>query len=82
LLNSEFSFASARELADYVRRRAGANRDAQVRLVYRRTLGRPPTRAQLARAQEFLADREDESDDSLALLCLAVFNTNEFVYVD
>jgi hypothetical protein len=82
LLNSEFSFASARDLAEYVRRRAGENRDAQINLVYRRTLGRTPTQAQLARAQEFLADRDSPSADSLALLCLAVFNTNEFVYID
>jgi hypothetical protein len=82
LLNSEFSLASARVLAEYVRDRAGDDRDAQIHLVYRRTLGRPPTPAQLTRAQEFLADRDRSSANSLALLCLAVFNTNEFVYLD
>jgi hypothetical protein len=82
LLNSEFSFASARDLAAYVRNRAGENRGAQIELVYRRALGRPPTQAQRTRAQEFLADRDSPAADSLALLCLAVFNTNEFIFVD
>jgi hypothetical protein len=82
LLNSEFSFASARDLAAFARAHAGENRDTQIDIVYRRALGRSPTAAQRARAREFLADRENASADSLALLCLAVFNTNEFIYID
>ena len=82
LLNSEFSWAMARDLADYARRRVGNDQEAQIDLVYRRTLGRAPTSTQLARAQELLNQRDEKSDDPLSLLCLAVFNSNEFVYVD
>jgi hypothetical protein len=82
LLNSEFSLASARSLAEFVRTNAGANHDAQIDLVYRRALGRSPTPAQLARADAFLTERENSPADPLTLLCLAIFNTNEFVYVD
>jgi len=82
LLNSEFSLASARGLADFVRVQAGSDHNQQINLVYRRALGRAPSESQLTRAQSFLHDRAKGSDDPLALLCLAVFNSNEFVCVD
>ncbi len=82
LLNSEFSLNSARDLAKFARTQAGDDLDAQIELVYRRPLGHAPTPTQLARAQQFLTNRESVSSDSLTLLCLAVFNSNEFVYVD
>jgi hypothetical protein len=82
LLNSEFSLESARRMADFVRAHAGNERDAQIDLAYRRALGHAPTTTQLVRGREFLEVRERESADPLGLLCLALFNTNEFVYVD
>jgi hypothetical protein len=82
LLNSEFSLSSARSLAEFVRTHAGDDRNTQIDLVYRRALGRAATTTQHARAQAFLAERDGKAADPLALLCLAVFNTNEFVYVD
>ncbi|MEX2172261.1 MAG: DUF1549 and DUF1553 domain-containing protein [Pirellulales bacterium] len=82
LLNSEFSLIVARDLAELVRAQVGLEQVAQIDLVYRRVLGRAPSTVQLERAQRFLAERDGPSVDSLALLCLAVFNTNEFVYID
>jgi hypothetical protein len=82
LLNSEFSLASARSLAEFVRDRAGDNLDAQIDLVYRRTLGHEPTETQQARAQSFVQEQAGAVGDPLTLLCLAMFNSNEFVYVD
>jgi hypothetical protein len=82
LLNSEFSLSSARALAELVRSEVGHEHDAQIERVYRRALGRAPTKAQLSRAQRFLMNRQDVSADPLILLCLALFNSNEFVYVD
>jgi hypothetical protein len=82
LLNSEFSLNAARDLADYVRTQAGDDRDAQIALAYRRALGHAPTTSQLARAQKFVTDDQRATPDPLTLLCLAVFNSNEFVYVD
>jgi hypothetical protein len=89
LLNSEFSFNSARDLAGYVLHHAGSDRDAQITLAYRRALGRHPTSEESARAAEFLAERAASSgvdraadEGALAYLCLALFNLNEFIYVD
>jgi hypothetical protein len=82
LLNSEFSLNTARDLAEYARTQAGNDQDAQVNLVYRRSLSHAPTQAQLKRARKLLASRERLSSDSITLLCLAVFNSNEFVYID
>jgi hypothetical protein len=82
LLNSEFSLDMARHLAELVRAQSSNRLEAQIELIYRRALGRAPTELQIARAKDFLAERNREADDSLTLLCLAVFNTNEFVYVD
>ena len=89
----------ARGLAQLARQRTGDDQRQQIELVYRRALGRPPTAAQMDRAERFLAERSaasaadgggDEtvaerqggSTDPLVLLCLALLNTNEFVYVD
>jgi hypothetical protein len=82
LLNSEFSLNSARDLAELVRTQVGSDFDAQIELVYRRALGHAPTPTQQTRAHKFLTNRESVSSDPLTLLCLAVFNSNEFVYVD
>jgi hypothetical protein len=82
LLNSEFSLNSAHDLAEFARTQVGNDIDAQIELIYQRTLGHAPTPPQHTRAQQFLTDRQDLSSDPLTLLCLAIFNSNEFVYVD
>jgi hypothetical protein len=82
LLNSEFSLSIARDLSKYVRTHAGDDLDAQIALAYRRALGHSPTTSQLARAQKFLTDDQRATPDAVTLLCLALFNSNEFVYVD
>jgi hypothetical protein len=82
LLNSDFSLASSRALAEFVRDRVGDDPGAQIDLVYRRALGREPTATQRTRAESFLQEEAVAMGDPLALLCLAVFNSNEFIYVD
>jgi hypothetical protein len=106
LLNSEFSLAAARDLAEYVLSHAGADAKAQVTLAYERTLGRSPAPEELATALKFLEtdaarlkdssrSKEDlalptsfrESTDpyagaALTDFCLALFNLNEFIYLD
>lgn len=77
LLNSEFSHAAARDLAAHVVATAGSDPTKQVDLAYRRTLARSPAADELRLALDFLAGRSDLAD-----LCLALFNLNEFVYVD
>jgi hypothetical protein len=76
LLNSEFSLQCARDLAALLERECGDDRAARIEQLWLRTLGRRPSEEERARAIEF--DREGPLVD----LCLAVFNLNEFVYVD
>jgi hypothetical protein len=88
-LNSEFSLAAARDLAAYVTSQAGNEPREQIALAYRRTLCRPPMDEELASAIEFLdrqkqrlQENERPAAEALAHLCLALFNLNEFVYLD
>jgi hypothetical protein len=95
LLNSEFSLACARDLASYISSR-GSDTAARVDLAYRRTLGRQTTSEELVRAQQFIAERAQQprvgdttaagsvsvEETALTQFCLALFNLNEFVYVD
>ena len=78
LLNGDDSLAAATQLAKLIESQSGADHDAAIKLAYRRILNRPPTRDEQRAASEFL----HESDSTLADLCLALFNVNEFVYVD
>jgi hypothetical protein len=76
MLNSEFSLSAARDLADYVQSNAGCDCE-RVELLYRRTLGRAPTEDERRAAEQLVA-----ADGDWVALCLAMFNLNEFVYVD
>ena len=106
LLNSEFSLASAQDLAGYVLSQLEAQADAKakVSLCYQRALCRPPTEQELELGLEFLTAQaalvSSEQRQQFALprpapkdlpahrgaalvdFCLALFNSNEFVYVD
>ncbi|REJ90035.1 MAG: DUF1553 domain-containing protein [Planctomycetota bacterium] len=81
LLNSGFSRRCADELADQLRTASDGEPAAQVELLYRRVLGRSPDSAELQRAVEFL-NQGSESETALSDLCLALFNLNEFLYLD
>lgn len=80
LLNSDLSLSAARELAAFVAGHAPADLAAQVKLVYQRTLSRPPTGRELNDATSLL--QMSPMDPPLVALCLAMFNLNEFIYVD
>jgi hypothetical protein len=82
LLNSEFSVTAARELAALIAAHAPSDATAQVDLLYQRTLGRPPTDRELSAAAEFLRTSSSQPATALIELCLAMFNLNEFIYVD
>ncbi len=75
LLNSSDVTAAADALADRVRRES-AKADEHPVLAYRLSLGRRPTATELRLAAEFL------EHSPLTELCRALFNVNEFVYVD
>ena len=113
LLNSDFSFSAARQLAGTLLQSLDSQPDASaeattnrgIRQLYERTLSREPTSRELTAAADFLLSqstliRESAADKPAAPLppqpdrfssadaaawvdlCLAIFNLNEFIYLD
>lgn len=80
LFNSTFSLERAQAAATLIGEQAGDAAEARVSLAYQRTLNRAPSADERAAATEFL--KSQPGDESLTDLCLALFNLNEFVYVD
>ncbi len=78
LLNSELSTTLAAELAQRIEREISSS-DQRVERALVLTLGRLPTPDEQTETQSLL---KQEPDDGLRLLCLALFNANEFLYVD
>ncbi len=77
LLNSEFAQECAAALVGCVASQT-SEPEQRIKLAYVRTLGRAPTEAELGEAIALV-----EADPAgLEDLCLALFNLNEFVYVD
>jgi hypothetical protein len=74
LLNSEEAAASAGALAALLDREPG--QEIQINMAYQRILGRHPSTDEMREAKSFLAR------SPLSELCRALFNVNEFVYVD
>jgi hypothetical protein len=74
LLNSNETMTAAKALAERVEKEATG--DGRIDRAYRLTLGRAPTAKELGRAKAFLADAP------MSELCRALFNLNEFVYLD
>ena len=66
----------AGSFAARVRKEAGEDPVLQVKTGWITALGRPPAADELDTALDYL------TRNSLSLLCLMLFNTNEFVYVD
>ena len=77
LLNADDSVVAARRLAESIEKQTGTDRHTAIELAYRHILNRQPTADDVRDAEQFLT-----SDSALADLCLALFNLNEFVYLD
>jgi hypothetical protein len=78
LLNSPLAREQAAAFARRLQQECSAEPERQVARAWRLAFGRAPTRAETERALTFLQNRPA----ALADLCLALFNANEFVYVD
>jgi hypothetical protein len=76
LLNSPLVRQQAQAFANRLLRECGDRQAEIVARAWRLTFGRPVTPAESERALAFLRKR------TVAQLCLALFNANEFVYVD
>ena len=78
LLNSEFSLRMARLIADRIRQDHDAI-DQQIAEAFELVLNRGPVIDELNDARRFVANSGDEA---MTQLCLALQNSNEFVFVD
>jgi hypothetical protein len=76
LMNSPFVVQQAQFLAERVAREAGADAAAQVNLAFVLAFGREPDDAERGAAMKL------SRDHGLTALCRALFNANEFVYVN
>ena len=85
-LNSEFYHEQARQFADRLKKEAGEDRAAQVRLAFRLAAAREATEAEVEKSLDLMkswqAEDGVEPDRALAYFCLMVLNLNEFVYLD
>jgi hypothetical protein len=76
LLNDGFMLDQAEAFAGRLRRESGSDVGGQVVRAYRLAFGRTPDPAEERVARAFAAEH------GLAQFCLALFNVNEFLYVD
>ncbi len=89
LVNSEFSHQMAQKVAAHVLKETD-DTAKQIQLCFRHILSRDPTALEMKTSQAFLEEQarrieetNGETDEmALADFCLALFNVNEFVYVD
>jgi hypothetical protein len=76
LLNSAFVLRRAEGFAARARQEAGSDVRRQIERAYRLAYGRPPT------GEEVVAAEPVVRAHGLRILCRALFNSNEFLYVD
>jgi hypothetical protein len=76
LLNNEFMRQQSAHLAKRIRADVGDNPNEQVRRLFQLALERSPSAFEAEAAAHLLSQRD------LAAACLALLNSNEFVYVD
>ena len=84
LLNSEFALRMARHMSASISETNSDTR-SQIEFAFLRTLGRLPMRGDIADVGDFLQHHSAiaaDDKDPLTHLCLALLNSNEFVFVD
>jgi hypothetical protein len=95
LLNSPVAREQSRVFAGRLLKECGADAERIVPRAWQLAFGRPATQAELEHAESFLRkagtgaeepatdqSRSSPLEAALAELCLALFNTNEFIYLD
>lgn len=83
LLNSQFSLETATHLSSLIAQ-SHADQRSQISTAFRRAIGRLPSEAEFTDVTQFMKQQSDASNDHDALthLCLSLFNSNEFVFID
>jgi len=76
LLNGRFALAQAEFFAERLQREAGDDPVKQVERTFRLAFGRGPTEQEKGVAVEFIKEQ------GIAAFCRAMYNANEFLYVD
>ncbi len=86
LLNSEFANAQAAIFADRLKKEAGEDLGAQVKLGYELATGRAATEKEIARAKGLVERLEKElkytPDAARQQMALLILNLNEFLYLE
>lgn len=82
LLNSDFAHECSKQFAERMRTRAGDDPAKLVDAIFRAAFARPPTERERSMGVEFLQRPAGDKQDRLAELCLVIFNTNEFLYLE
>ena len=86
LLNSKFIGDQAAAFAERLKKEAGDDLDAQIKLAYRLVTSREASAMDLARGRDLVASYESKHgknrDQALAKFCLLMFNLNEFLHLD
>jgi hypothetical protein len=86
LLNADFTNEQAELFAVDLRRKAGDDPVAQVRLALWRATQREPTAGEVRRGVEFLTQMQNKHrfapDEALRSFCLLALNLNEFIYLN
>jgi hypothetical protein len=84
LMNSPLAREQAKAFAERLIRECGQDDSKIVESAFLLAFGRPIAESEKARTIDFLHKRTEtgSAESAVADLCLALFNTNEFVYVD
>lgn len=82
LLNSDFAHDCSKQFAKHLRDKSGDDPQELVDAIFRSAFARPPTERELSMGIEFLERPAADKQDRLAELCLVIFNTNEFLYLE
>lgn len=86
MVNSAFTNEQAQILADHLKRQAGPDLSAQVRLGLWRVLQRAPSDKEVARGVNLIRALQKENnfsrDEALRSYCVVLLNLNEFIYLD
>lgn len=76
LLNSEFMLQQSELFAAKLKREAGPHVKSQIRLAFELAFNRAPSAVEVGAAENLIAEQ------GLTVFCRAVFNANEFIFVD
>ena len=76
LLNSEFMLQQSDLFAARLKREAGPHVKSQIRLAFELAFNRTPSAVEVSAAENLI------SEQGLTVFCRAIFNANEFIFVD